>query len=189
MSTEKRIKLTFNAAGLSTTQKELVPLLFMDGTITEQLVALEEDEQAEFSKMLNEAIEEVNREHTRLMGLMGQALRMPVKQLQWENNHLKISKAVVQGLSQNGRTPNQMQIAAATGLSRKTVQDHLAQGHDNPVFAEHLRQYAMMAPRVMDAVLQEAILENDTKAARLYFEILEKMKGPNAPNIYNIQNN
>ena len=39
---------------MSAMQKELVPLLMMEGKITNQIVALEEDEQAEFSKMLNE---------------------------------------------------------------------------------------------------------------------------------------
>ncbi len=189
MSNVKRITLTFHPNGLSPMQQELVPLLLKEGKIAERLLLLEEEQQAEFAKMLNEAIDEVNREHLRLMDLLGQTMRMPVKQLAWENNHLKISKTIERGLAQTGRIPSQTQIAASTGLSRKAVYDHMAQGGDNSVFTEHLQQYTMMAPRVMDSVLSGAILKSDTKAARLYFDILEKMKDPNAPAIYNTQNN
>ena len=189
MSAEKRISLTFNTAGLSARQQELIPLLLAENIITTDLEAMEEEQQAEFAKMLNKAIEEVNREYTRLTGLMGQTMRMPVKQLAWENNHLKISKAIELGLLQSGRTPNQTQIAAATGLSRKTVQDHMAQGNDNSVFADHLRQYTMMAPLVMDIVLHKIIDAADIKAVKMYYEILEKLNGPNASNIYNTHNN
>ena len=186
---EKRISLTFNTAGLSVMQQELLPLLLDEDRINLDLEAMQEEEQAEFAKMLNEAIEEVNREYTRLTALMGQAMRMPVKQLAWENNHLKISKAIELGLLRSGRTPNQTQIAAATGLSRKTVQEHMAQGSDNSVFADHLRQYTLMAPLVMDTVLHKIIDAADMKAVKMYYEILEKMKGPNALNIYNTHNN
>jgi hypothetical protein len=189
MNWENRISLTFNTAGLSAMQQELMPLLLAENIITQDLEAMDEEQQAEFAKMLNKAIEEVNREYTRLTGLMGQTMRMPVKQLAWENNHLKISKAIELGLLRTGRTPNQTQIAAATGLSRKTVQDHLAQGNDNSVFAEHLRQYNMMAPVVMDIVLHKIIDSADMKAVKMYYEILEKLNGPNAQNIYNTHNN
>jgi len=189
MSSEKRVSLRFNTAGLSATQQNLVSLLMTEGRIAEELIALEQEEQAEFTKMLNEAIEEVDREHTRLMGLMGQVIRLPAKQLQWENNHLKISKAITQSLSQTGRIPNQTQIAAITGLSRKAVQDHLAQGDDNSVYVEHMRQYFLMAPRVMDSVLSAAVLKSDMKAARMYFTLLEKMQGTTPLSIFNTQNN
>jgi hypothetical protein len=189
MSTSKRVTLTFNTAGLSATQHELIPLVLSETGITQDLEAMEETGRAEFAKLLNEAIEEVNREHTRLIDLMGQTMRMPTKQLQWESNHLKISKTIAMGLAQTGQAPNQTQIAALTGLSRKTVQQHVAQGNDTSIFTEHLQQYTMMAPRVMDVALNKAINGEDIRAVKVYFDILEKMQGPNALNIYTTHNN
>ena len=189
MGIEKRIGLSVNTKGFSDTQQKLLPLLLSETGINEELDLLDEAEQTELAKMLNEAIEEVNREHTRLMALMGQAIRMPSKQLIWENNHLKITKAITGALARTGRMPNQAYIATATGLNRKTVQEHIVKGDDNSIYIEHLRQYTMMAPRVMDIVLNEAVGERSMKAAKMYFDILDKMRSPNAPNIFHTQNN
>jgi hypothetical protein len=189
MSTEKRITLRYNSAGLTEMQQKLVPILLGEGWISEDLKTLNEEEQAEFAKMLGEAIEVVNREHSHLMAMMGHVVRLPAKKLIWENNHLKITQTISLSLAQTGRMPSQAYIAATTGLNRKTVQEHTGEGHDNSVFLEHLRQYSIMAPRVMDTVLHDALYRHDMKAAKLYFDILDKMQGPSAPNLYAGRNN
>jgi hypothetical protein len=160
-----------------------------DALYSYELHALSKEDQAEFFKILTLAIEELNRENSRLMGLMGQTSRQPVNRLVWEDNHLKITRTISSALANTGRMPNQAYIAQTTGLSRKTVSEHLSEAHDKSIYIEHLRQFTIMAPRVMDSVLNQAVLEQDTKAARLYFDILEKMNGPSAPNIYAGRNN
>ena len=186
---EKRISWHYNSDALSAMQQKLQPFVISDNIAQNHLGSLDEDERSEYSKMVETAIEALNSEHTRLMGLIGVLTRMPAKQLEWENNHLKIKKAVTSLLSLTGTAPNQMQIARATGLDRKTVKAHLAKGDDSSVFAEHQSIYTLMATQVMDMVLEEAVLEHNIKAAKMYFDILEKLKtnGPSA--IYNTTNN
>ncbi len=186
---EKRFTWQYNAEGLNATQQKLQSLLLSNESITKELENLDEAERTEFNNMLTDAIDELNKEHTRLMVLMGQLSRMPAKQLEWENNHIKITKAIVSALSRTDRTPNQMYLARVTGLSRQTIRAHVARGDDYSVYAEHMRQYAMMAPQVMDAVLHGAILERDMKAVKLYFEILDKLKAQGPTAIYNTTNN
>jgi hypothetical protein len=189
MSPEKRITWEYNPEGLSETQEQLHPLLFINDKNSEKLKALNQEQQAEFIKMLTDAIEELNKEHTRLLSLMGLATQLPAKRLIWEDNHLKITKVIISRLSRTGCIPSKAYIAEATGLTRKTVQEHMAQGDEHSIYADHQRHFTMMAPRVMDVVLHEAVLEHNMKAAKMYFDILEKMKGPDPLSIYNTQNN
>lgn len=103
-----------------------------------------------------------------------------VKNQLWENNHLKITQAIGKHCSIYNAMPNKSQISNATGISRQTVHKHLKDYGSNPLFTEQVDQFKFMGARVMGRVLESALC-GDTKAARLYFDMIGQSVKPLPP--------
>ena len=93
----------------------------------------------------------------------------------WEKNHVIITQAISNHLSHYNFMPTKSQIAEATGISRQTIHKHLIEYNSHPLFIERAEQFKFMGERVMSRVLESA-LSGDTKAARLYFDMLGQSK-------------
>ena len=89
----------------------------------------------------------------------------------WEQNHALISIAISDYIQTYGSMPSKTVIADETGLSRQTVSKHFATYKSQPEFISQMEQFQFMAPKVLANVTRKAI-KGDTKAARLYFEMV-----------------
>lgn len=89
----------------------------------------------------------------------------------WEFNHMAITRAISKYIEDYGKMPGKSFIAEETGLSRQTIHKHLKDYDTNPFYAEEMRKFRFMADRVLAKVFKIAV-NGDTKAARLYFEVL-----------------
>lgn len=99
----------------------------------------------------------------------------------WEKNHVIITQTISHHLSHYNFMPTKSQIAEATGISRQTIHKHLIEYNSHPLFIERAEQFKFMGERVMSRVLESA-LSGDTKAARLYFDMLGQSKQPGNSN-------
>jgi len=107
----------------------------------------------------------------------------------WEKNHVIITHAISDHLSHYNFMPTKSQIAEATGISRQTIHKHLIEYNSHPLFIERAEQFKFMGERVMSRVLESA-LSGDTKAARLYFDMLgQSLKSPTLATQIKNQNN
>ena len=106
----------------------------------------------------------------------------------WEHNHLKISAAVANLMSQHGCMPAKNAIAAQTGLSRQTVVKHFATYKAHPVFIAEIEQFKLMVPIVMAKVFKFAG-NGDMRAARLYLEMAGAINKNRSNTVVNEQNN
>jgi len=109
----------------------------------------------------------------------------------WEINHFNIIKEISIFIEEYGIMPTKNNIATVTGLSRQTIHKHLKDFAANPLYAEQMLQFKVMADRVMAKVLKIAVQgEGNVKAARLYFEVLGYLGGQSGLNTkINTQNN
>lgn len=174
--------------GLSSKERRLEHLLYSDNIPYKEIEALNEKDHAEFVKILYRKLDELNNEHARLSQVLARVSEMPPNRLNWESNDLKITRAMLTALHNNAQIPNQTQLAQLTGLSRKTVNEHMAANNSQSRFAEHLQQFGMMAPQILNIVLRSALKFGNLQAVKLYFNILEKYNGPGAQALLN-QNN
>ena len=94
----------------------------------------------------------------------------------WKNNHLVITKALAKLIKQNEAWPRKAQIARATGLSRKTVYQHLEHFAIHPFMVEEIEQFKLMSGTVLANMCKKAIM-GDIKAMRLSLEITGVLKG------------
>jgi hypothetical protein len=89
----------------------------------------------------------------------------------WEHNQMVISSAISKFMGKHGFMPTKAIIARETGLSRQTVVKHVKEYNTHPEYLAAVQQFKLMAPNVLASVFKSAI-NGDTKAARLYFEMV-----------------
>jgi hypothetical protein len=92
----------------------------------------------------------------------------------WETNHLLITEAIAFCMRCDQRMPSKTEIAEKTGLSRVTVHEHLKEYALHPKLEEESEQFRIIAANVLAGVVKYA-MNGDPRAARLYFEMVEKM--------------
>lgn len=125
-----------------------------------------------YDDMLQRRIQELSQQQEMLMSRMSGPTNTPNNELTRETNQRKIHTAMDRLLKLNGQMPTKSQIAEVTGLSRKTVSKHMAEHAQS---GDMLNQLAMMAPHVMNTVLQKALNDQDMHAARLYMKVTGDM--------------
>jgi hypothetical protein len=106
----------------------------------------------------------------------------------WNCNHAAISNAISAYMQEYGSMPPQHIIAHKSGLSRQTVAKHFKNYKASPEFAAQTVQFQFMAPEVLASVFKGA-LKGDTKAARLYFEMIGALNTQQGNTVVNEQNN
>ena len=130
-----------------------------------------------FSELLSQKLNECKGiERDNLLEQVEEILPVDTKNQLWENNHLQITISISKQIEETGKMPTKNQIASDSGLSRQTVYKHLKGYAEHPLYAEQLQQFQFMADRVLAKVIKAATL-GDLKAARLYFDIIETLKG------------
>jgi hypothetical protein len=89
---------------------------------------------------------------------------MPTRNKTYYKNDLMIKKAYMQVLKKTGTMPTQQKVAEITGLTQKTVWQHL----DAIDLREVVRPFKVWSDDVLNA-LKDKSLEGDYQAIRLYF--------------------
>ena len=125
-----------------------------------------------YDDMLELKIRELSQQQEMLMNRLSDIPSTAKNELTRESNQRKIQKAMHRLVTRNGHMPSKSQIAEATGLSRKTVSKHLA---DSSNSNDMLNELTLMAPHVMNSVLQKVLNEQDMHAARLYMKVTADM--------------
>jgi predicted transcriptional regulator len=106
----------------------------------------------------------------------------------WEYNHHMVTSAISKLMREHGFMPPISVITEETGLSRQTVAKHLKEYKTHPEFMAEIEQFKFMAPRVLASVFKFAV-NGDTKAARLYFEMVGAINKQQPNTVVNEQNN
>lgn len=105
----------------------------------------------------------------------------------WECNHNQITYAISTLMQEYGRMPTKTEIATKTELSRQTVHKHLKEYTNHPQYLGQIEQFRFMTSKVLAKVFQFAV-NGDTRAAKLYFNVMGFMNNGQAPNNTLIQN-
>jgi predicted transcriptional regulator len=151
--------------GLDQTERE-----YLEETATKKLQALTGAERDSFMKKM-EAIVPVS-----------------TKNQLWENNQMVISNAISKFICKHGCMPTKTFIADETGLSRQTVVKHVKEYKTHPEHIAAVQQFKFMAPNVLASLFKSAI-NGDTKAARLYLEMVGAINKQQPGRVVNEQNN
>jgi len=106
----------------------------------------------------------------------------------WEHNQMVISSAISEFIAKHGCMPTKTFIAEQTGLSRPTVVKHVKEYNTHPEYLAAVQQFKFMAPNVLASVFKSAI-NGDTKAARLYLEMVGAITKQQPGMVVNEQNN
>jgi len=106
----------------------------------------------------------------------------------WEHNQMVISSAISKFISKHGCMPTNTFIADETGLSRQTVVKHVKEYNTHPEYLAAVQQFKFMAPNVLASVFKCA-LNGDTKAARLYLEMVGAINKQQPGRMVTEQNN
>jgi len=106
----------------------------------------------------------------------------------WEYNQTVISNAISKFIGKHGCMPSKTLIAEETGLSRQTVVKHVKEYQTHPEHLAAVQQFKFMAPNVLASVFKSAI-NGDTKAARLYLEMVGAISKQQPGMVVNEQNN
>lgn len=93
------------------------------------------------------------------------------KRQDWEDNHRRISQAVLSHYRSSHKTPTQAEIAKLTGLSRETVGKHLREMDFDKLFDRNRAMMALHSDVLMMAVINSAI-KGSFGAQKLYFQIV-----------------
>lgn len=125
-------------------------------------------------------------EEEKLLTQIDEIIPVETKNQIWEQNHVTITTAISEYIEDYGRMPAKNWIVKKTKLSRNTIYKHLKNFDSSPFYADEIQKFKFMADRVLSKVFKVAI-SGDTKAARLYFEVLGMMGGVNP--VIRTQNN
>jgi len=106
----------------------------------------------------------------------------------WEHNQTLISNAISRFIANHGIMPAKSLIAQQTGLSRQTVAKHVKEYQTHPEHLAAVQQFKFMAPNVLASVYKFAV-NGDTKAARLYLEMVGAINRQQPGLVVNEQNN
>ncbi len=117
-----------------------------------------------------------------------QLLGQETKNQIWEYNHNNISIAISSLIDEFGRMPSKVDIASRTGLSRVTIDKHLKEYSNNPIYIQEIEQFKFMTSKVLTKVFSFA-MEGNISACRLYLETLGVSEIKNEKPQVNNQNN
>ncbi|MDB5281302.1 MAG: hypothetical protein JWO06_377 [Bacteroidota bacterium] len=106
----------------------------------------------------------------------------------WEYNHDKITEAIAHYIEDFGAMPAKAEISRTTGLSLKTIRQHLSSYKQNPAYQEQEEAFGLMAPKVLSIVMKKA-LKGDMQAAKLFLHIQSTQTDTNEVVIQNQNNN
>jgi predicted transcriptional regulator len=106
----------------------------------------------------------------------------------WEYNHYVITSAISKIMREHGYMPSKSDIADETGLSRQTVAKHLIEYKTQPEYKAEIEQFKYMTPKLLANVFKLAS-NGDTKAARLYFEMVGAINKQQSNTVVSKQNN
>ncbi|CAA7195876.1 hypothetical protein CHRY9293_02033 [Chryseobacterium potabilaquae] len=126
-----------------------------------------------FAKNYNEAKDEAK---DQLLNKVIDSLPEKKRNQIWEVNHCNIMNAIMDYVETCGAMPTKSRIAEYTGLSRPTIDKHLKEFQNNPLFKGIDEQFKFMIPKVMGEVLRQSI-KGDIRAARLFLEYAGGTKG------------
>ena len=135
-----------------------------------------------FAKNYNEAKDEAK---DQLLNKVIDSLPEKKRNQIWEVNHCNIMNAIMDYVETCGAMPTKSRIAEYTGLSRPTIDKHLKEFQNNPLFKGIDEQFKFMIPKVMGEVLRQSI-RGDIRAAKLF---LEFAGGAGSKTKVNTQNN
>lgn len=169
---------------LTETQKK-IDLLLQKKKIKQNdiIETLSKEESNDFSQYLTDKINTLRgAELDSLLYKIEEITPTDVKNQIWEANHMNITRAISKYIEDYGKMPSKSNIANETGLSRQTIYKHLKEYDSNPFFAEEMRKFKFMADRVLAKVFKIAV-NGDTKAARLYFEVVGILSNNANPNL------
>lgn len=176
---------------LTETQKK-IDLLMQKKRIKQTDIneTLNKEESKVFSLFLTERLNNLKgNERDALINKIDEIIPKDTKNEIWESNHMNITRAISKYIEDYGKMPGKTFIANETGLSRQTIHAHLKEYDSNPFYAEEMQKFKFMADRVLAKVFRIAIA-GDTKAARLYFEVLGCLgNGTNQTTMIKNQNN
>lgn len=98
------------------------------------------------------------------------------KNITWESNHQKIITAITDTMKWHAASPpNITEISKITGLSRKTVYQHIKEYADMPAYKDKADMFGLLQ---FDVVMRlgATALTGDIKAIRLYLELTGALK-------------
>lgn len=94
----------------------------------------------------------------------------------WENNHLMIAEAMSDFMRDNERMPTKSELAKITGLCRLTVYRHLKDYTSLPEVKHQQSEMRVLYSKLLARVFTFA-MNGDVRAAKLYIDTVERMKG------------
>ena len=153
-----------------------------------ELDTLNKNEKEKVFKLMNEKINSLKGiEKERFIEQFIEVWDTSTKNQLWENNHNLITWAISTLMQEYGRMPNTNEIATKTELSRQTIHKHLKEYASHPQHLKQIEQFRFMTSKVLAKVIQFAV-NGDTRAAKLYFNVMGFMNNGQAPNNTLIQN-
>lgn len=93
------------------------------------------------------------------------------KRLDWEENHRRISDAVLSHVASSKKPPTQEQIAKLSGLSRETVNKHLQELDYDRLFERERSRLAIHSDVLTMALLNSA-MKGSGAAQKMCFQII-----------------
>ncbi|HTB07955.1 MAG TPA: hypothetical protein VK806_13475 [Bacteroidia bacterium] len=94
----------------------------------------------------------------------------------WEENHQKIIAVISKNMEYHRRLPPTItEISKATGLTRRTIYQHLKEYSTHPAYKQRSEMFEAMQFEVLMEICGQAIGGN-MKAAKLYLELTGKMQ-------------
>lgn len=107
----------------------------------------------------------------------------------WEYNHCQITIAISTMMQEYGRMPSKKELAEKTGLSRPTLDKHLKEYTNNPLYIQEVEQFRFMTSKVLAKVFSFAV-NGDIRACKLYLEFMGNTNGqPSNNTLIQNQNN
>ena len=107
---------------------------------------------------------------------------LEIKNRLWEFNHLQIMSAISNFIQQSNYMPSASEIAREVKLSRHTVNKHLKEYHNNPVYLDQIEQFNFLTAQVLTGVVKCA-LNGDMRAAKLFMESVANQNGQATRNV------
>jgi hypothetical protein len=127
-------------------------------------------------------------ERDELVAKIEQIIPAETKNCLWEYNHALIKNAIDKHMRQYAVMPTKSALAEAAGLSRQTINKHIAEHKQHPEYMAEMEQFKLMGNNVLANVFNAAG-KGDMRAARLYFEMIGTLNKNAAGTVVNKQNN
>lgn len=160
-----------------------------DGAISPaEYELLDEIQQHKYILEQAKAVDDMDAAKEKMLAHIEDLSEQDVKNRKWEANHRRITWSMSVFVHNRGRMPTHNEIARDTNLSRQTVLKHLQTYQNHPLFNEQFGYFQFMVHRVMGVLLQKS-LEGDTRAIKMYLDMLAKPPGAGMQSNTFINNN